>query len=190
MKNILGPAILIMGLLGQALPARADFITTTTLSGATELAGTGSSGTGTLTLQYNSSLQQLNYNLVFSGLSSSATIAQLHYGTPGQTGAVLFTLFNLGMPPNQSLTAGAFSGTLTRLNLETDTTDGINSFTDAINAIATDKTYVNVQTVGDPNGEIRGNLLPNPEPASVGLVGGSFLLAGMGLLRRRSNSSH
>ena len=109
----------------------------------------------------------------FTGLSGNATAAHIHGPTP-TGGAVGFlenagAIINLGSGPwsPSALGGGFFGGTfLLSPSQETDLLAG--------------KYYVNVHTVLNPAGEIRGQLVVVPE-ASSALLG----LAGCGLLLRR-----
>lgn len=184
------------GLLMYTIPARADFITTVSLNAAQETTpGDVSKGTGTLMLDYLSSpTPELMYTLSFTGLTYPAFEAHIHLGMPGQSGAILFDLFDYGNPPNgNAATSGTVSGTLTSFNFMPDTVDGIGTFAQAISAIESDDTYVNIHTYSPagtlPNyrlGEIRGNITVNavPEPGTAFLLGSALTLMAAGAFRR------
>jgi hypothetical protein len=136
----------------------------------------------------------LSYDLTFSGLTSDVIMGHIHYGPPGVSGAVLFPLFDYGMPPSVTTTAETVSGTLTVANFQPDSADGIGTFAAALAAIEAGNTYVNVHTLNYPAGEIRGQITVSgglataPEPASVTLfIAGAFLLF-TGLWSRRIQS--
>ena len=186
-----------------AVPAMADFVGTASLTSSQDLnpltnSPPVSSATGSFTLDYNSTLNDLTYSLTFSGLTSDATMAHIHLGAPGQTGAILFILFDYGMPPSTATTGETVTGTLTVANFMPDSVDGISTFAQAISAIESGDTYVNVHSTNYPAGEIRGQIInggtggsggassssaPEPTTASLLLIGGG--LGAFGLIRRQ-----
>ncbi len=54
---------------------------------------------GTFRLDYNPATSMISYSLTYSGLTSPTTMAHIHFGPPGLTGAPLLTLYDYGMPP-------------------------------------------------------------------------------------------
>lgn len=122
---------------GQVAPSQF----TAVLNGANErptpVAGSGT-GSGTLTLIGN----QLTYDVSYSGLSSAATAAHIH--GPAGTDAPAPVLIGLGTP---SGTSGTLSGTLTLSQ-------------DNLNHILNGQTYINIHTVNNGGGEIRGQIVP------------------------------
>ncbi len=79
----------------------------------------------------------LKWTLTFSHLSGPATAAHIHLGTKGKSGPVLIPLCG----PCKSPVSGSVKVTDAQM-------------TDLING----KTYVNVHTAKNPNGEIRGQV--------------------------------
>lgn len=182
----------------SAIPAKADFMATASIDAAQELnpltnAPPVSPATGSFTLDFNAAANSLTYTLMYSGLTSSTTMAHIHLGPPGQSGAPLFTLYDYGMPPSVNMTSDTLSGTLTAADFMPDSVDGIATFAQAVAQIQDDNTYVNIHTTNYPAGEIRGQILLSntggmdaPEPAALDLFALGVLLGGFGVWRRRS----
>lgn len=104
--------------------------------------------------------------------ATSITAAHIHVGAPGTNGPIIFSLY-------QSIIDGPFtgshSGTLQSFNLESQPSQGVSSFSDAINAILSGNAYVNVHTGAFPSGEIRGQLTrPTIGSAEVTASGWEF----------------
>jgi uncharacterized protein (TIGR03118 family) len=121
---------------GQIAPANY----TASLTGAAETPPVTTSGTGSgsLTLIGN----QLFWTVTYSGLSTNAIAAHVHGAAPvGQPAGVLFPI------GNPTGTSGTLNGTQT---LKPD------EFADLLNGL----TYVNVHTVTNGGGEIRGQIVP------------------------------
>ena len=78
----------------------------------------------------------------FAGLSSAATRAELRKAPKGQRGGVEFT-FNIRTPQS---TTGNFSHTLTLTEPQ-------------LRTLREEQYYLQIQTIGNPDGEIRGWLL-------------------------------
>ena len=184
MKKTLCLMVFFAGLFSYTVPACADFITVTTISSAMEDPSTERAATGMFTLDYLASMQELTYTLSYSGLSAGSTMAQISLGNPSQSGSVLFTLFDYGMTASSDNMNGTVSGILTAADLKTDTVNGIGTFADAVYAIDTDGSFLTVQSL-NPNGATTTDIAANPEPATVGLFGASFLLLGFGAYRNR-----
>jgi hypothetical protein len=188
--RFLFPVALCAAFLVSTVPAKADFIASANINAAQELDPiTGmppvSSATGTFSLDYSPATMALTYTLTFSGLTSPTTMAHIHLGPPGLAGAILFPLYDYGMPPSMNVTSNTLSGTLTAANFMPDTVDGIGTFAQAIAAIETGDTYVNIHTTNYPAGEIRGQILATPEPASASLLLLGAGLGAFGLSRRK-----
>jgi hypothetical protein len=112
-------------------------------------------------------------------------MAHIHFGPPGLTGAPLLALYDYGVPPSKSLTANTLTGTLTPADFMPDSVDGISTWAQAVTQIETGRTYVNIHSTNFPAGEIRGQIVANPEPATCGLLLIGVVLTGVvGQLRR------
>ena len=200
MRGSLAALIAMAGLLCATVPARADFIASANLDAAQETTpGDTSTATGTLTLDYMAASQSLAYTLTFAGLTYPATMAHIHLGPPGVSGATLFTFFDYGTNPTPVTKGETVTGTFTAADFMPDTYDGIDTFAEAIATIEAGNTYVNVHSASPmgstPNymlGEIRGQILVSnsstiPEPGTAGLIGASLSLVVFGAFRRRSS---
>lgn len=117
-------------------------------------------GWGTLDMATN----WLDFTITYSGLTSPVVAAHFHAPAPPGVNAPVIIPF---LPPTSPI---HFTGMLTDLQ-ESQLLDGL--------------FYANVHTTLFPGGEIRGQLMPVPEPATYGLFG-ALALAGVAVVRRRS----
>lgn len=111
--------------------------------------GTGSAGNGSGTGIYNPNTMELTVSGDFSGLTGTTTVAHVHIGAAGSNGGVVF---GLTLAP-QGGTSGNFYGT--------GVLDSAQS-----SALLADGLYINIHSSFVPAGEIRGQILLNPEPMS------------------------
>lgn len=122
---------------GQIAPAQFQ----ARLSGANERPNpVATSGTGSAKLSLVGN--ELSYDIVYSGLSSPANAAHIH--GPAGTNEFAAVLVGLGTP---SGLAGNLSGRLTLTQ-------------DQLNHLLNGQTYVNIHTVNNGGGEIRGQVVP------------------------------
>lgn len=157
---------------------------TAALAGSNEVPPAGSPGMGFGTVTLDQTLNTLLVNESFAGLTTTATAAHLHCCSPPGVNAVVAVPF-LGFP---STTSGPF----THLYDLTDATIFNGAFltahggtaalarADLITGLFGGRTYLNIHTATFPGGEIRGQLVATPEPASLVLLGtGLILLVGL-----------
>src|SRR5204863_7688459 len=104
-----------------------------TLNGLQEVPPNGSAATGSASIEVNTLLNRLGYNITFSGLGSAETMAHIHgFAPPGMNAGIIHTL-PLGSPK-----IGVFN------YAEADEANILNGLS-----------YVNIHSVNFPNGEIR-----------------------------------
>ena len=120
---------------------------------------------------------QMEFEIIVVDIQD-VTAAHIHLGMPGEDGPVVATLFmgefstnDVGVLANGTIAAGDLQGDLEGSSLGT-----------LIAEIEAGNAYVNVHTTSNPGGEIRGQLVPVPEPGVFGLLG----MTGFALLRHRS----
>jgi hypothetical protein len=158
------------------------------LQGSNEVPPTSSTATGNGMFTFDTVADDIMYTLSYSGLTSDATAAHIHFGPVGVSGPVI-----LPFTPSPTGTSGTISGVLTAADLINQGTSGITTFTDILNAAMAGDLYSNVHTGNFPAGEIRGQLTEAaatvPEPVSS-LLFGAGLLAIPLILRRRSKRSN
>ena len=131
-------------------------------------AGTGSPGTGFATVTIDDVAKNVFVDLSYSGLGSPTTNAHIHCCVPsGVNAGVIIPFIPAGF------VTGATSGTFQSL---------FQSVSDAnLAGIENGLAYINIHTTAFPAGEIRGQIVPEPE--TFGLIGVG--LAGVVALRRR-----
>ena len=149
---------------------------TATLNGAQD-GGGARQGTGfaTLTLVGTS----LSITGSFSGLTTPMSAGHIHGpAIPGLNGNVIYDLFGTGILTGT--TSGNYAGTVNLIPNPTGYTTIAQQLTDLNNGLW----YLNIHDSTFPGGEIRGQILPVPEPSAVALAGiGAGAL--VGVLRRR-----
>ena len=185
MKNILMAALAVC----SVIPAHADlFQYTVNFSGANESPANTSPGTGSGTVDYDNTAHTLTLQVTFTGLNGLTTASHIHGPTLNpfalNAGVATTTPSLVGFPLGVS--SGSFSGvmdlTLTSsynpgfvtanggTSLGAETALGI--------AMEAGKTYWNIHSSTVGGGEIRGFLVPVPEPGALAFAG----LAAAGLV--------
>ena len=127
-----------------------------------------SPGSGTFKATLSKDGSSLNYTLTFSGLTSDALQAHVHFGAPAITGQIiLFLCTNLGNAPAGSAGAqpcpvggGTVTGTLTAADVIARPTQNVHAgaagFAEILAAMGVGAAYANVHSASFPGGEIRG----------------------------------
>ena len=115
---------------------------TMTMTGAQEVPPNSSTGTANVTVILNRNNGAVTVTGSFTGLGSNATVAHIH--GPAAVGVVGPSLFPLNVP---SAMSGSISGTGTMSTVQ-------------MNDMLGGQTYVNIQSVNFPDGEIRAQIVP------------------------------
>ncbi len=161
---------------------------TGSLSGFQQVPANVSSATGFAVIDYNDILSTLTVNVTFSGLSAGTTAGHIHCcAAEGANAGVA-----IGFPASPGFPLGVTSGTYNNVfDLTSIATFNGTFFTNNggtvalaeaafLNGLNSGQTYVNIHNINFPSGEIRGQLAPVPEPATI-LV----LCSGLGFLAWR-----
>ncbi|HEX2152715.1 MAG TPA: CHRD domain-containing protein [Acidimicrobiia bacterium] len=134
----------------------ASFNFSASLAGANEVPPVQTEGTGLATFSLNDSQTALDYTLLTYGLEGT-TMAHIHVGPPGVNGPVVVFLFG---PEMDGVTQDGLlaQGTITEGDLipVTDVFDG--TMETLIDRLRAGTAYVNVHTLANPSGEIRGQV--------------------------------
>ena len=124
------------------------------LRGAQEVPPAATNGEGEFEFELNDNA--LSYELSAENLNSNVTQAHIHLGACGTNGAVvafLFGFLNAGVPADGELA----EGTLT--DAEVIARPGFDgTLAELVRRMRDGDTYVNVHTISDPPGEIRGQI--------------------------------
>ena len=125
----------------------------------TPLAGPNSDAHGNAVVLFRDDNSELSYKLVVNGLEDTL-MAHIHVAAaPGGNGPPVLWLYPDAAPPQ--LIPGIFNGMLGKGSAtDADLTGaaGVTSLADLRTAIEEGRAYVNVHTVANPGGEIRGTL--------------------------------
>jgi hypothetical protein len=172
------------------------------LSEANEVPPTGSPATGLATVILDPTAQTIQINATFSGLTSNTVMAHIHccLASPFLAGVNVGVATTVPAFPGFPLgvTSGTYSSPIFDLTQSTiyNTTPitgfvalqgGIPQAEAALIAgIENEMTYLNIHTMNNPGGEIRGQLEPVPEPTTLLLWGTTLAWLGRVGWRRRS----
>ena len=117
-------------------------------------------GNGTFEAKIGEDGTSISYTLTYSGLSSPATVAHIHFAQPGVNGGVIAFLCGGGGKPACPAAGGTVTGVITAADIIGPTDQGIakGDFAGAVRAIESGNTYVNVHSTTYPAGEIRGQI--------------------------------
>jgi CHRD domain-containing protein len=130
----------------------------TNINGFQEVPPILTDGHGTLTLRFKGNA--IDYQLTYSGLTSKAAAAHIHFAQKGVNGGVLAFLCGgegkLDCPPS----GGTVTGTITAADIQPLPLQNVTArnFAGAVRIIRSGDAYANVHTENFPNGEIRGQI--------------------------------
>ena len=145
--------------------AQAQSLYIATLDGAQD-GGAGRTGSGIVNLTLTGTT--LNLSGSFSGLSGTVNNGGAHIHGPapvGQPAGVLYSIFSL-LTLGTDLKSGTISG---NVNIVPGT--GGFDLATQLNQLNSQLWYINIHTSTFGGGEIRGQIVPVPEPSSIALLG-------------------
>jgi hypothetical protein len=114
----------------------------------------------------------LTYKLTYSGLSTDAFMAHIHFAQPAVNGGIFLWWCGSAMAPGPAGTpscppgGGTVTRTITAADIVTFTPDqgvAAGDFAGAARILQSGDTYVNVHTIRFPAGEIRGQVHSSDE---------------------------
>lgn len=132
----------------------------TTLSGFEEVPSILTEATGEFQATLSREGDALEFELVFSNLSSPSTVAHLHFAQTGVNGPVFAFLCGGGGKPACPGRGGTVTGTIRAADIQGIPAQGLaeGDFQGALRIIQAGAVYVNVHSTQFPAGEIRGQL--------------------------------
>ena len=166
-KNAIGTFVVVSALLTVITSAitTASFSTqqvftqekrfTASLKAQEEVPPGDSDGTGNATFIPNMNEDSISYTVNVVDVDD-ITQAHIHIGNIGENGPVVVTLFKTDTPADENITDVLAEGNATAANLEGPMAG--KHISDLITAMQNGTTYVNIHTVENPMGEIRGQI--------------------------------
>jgi hypothetical protein len=125
-----------------------------TLTGSSEVPPKNTKATGSADFQFNVEKDSLSYKLNVMNINK-VTMAHIHEGKFGANGPIVVTLFKSANP------SGSVNGILSQGIITSDRFEGAltgKQITDLVKIINDGNAYVNVHTLQNPKGEIRGQI--------------------------------
>jgi hypothetical protein len=158
--------MIIAVLLCSAALVSAQSLFTASLDGAQD-GGGARQGTGFVNLSLTGNT--LTLNGAFSGITTPSTAAHIH-GPSGPFPQSAGVIYNLGGPVIPiGVTSGNINGSVTLADIGTYT------LSQQLADLNNSRWYVNIHDSTFPGGEIRGAIVPVPEPSTWALMGFSAL---------------
>lgn len=155
-------AVLLLFMALSAGPAAAQKPTfTASLSGSEEVPAVVTRARGQAILRLSADGSELGFKLIVANIEGM-TQAHIHCGAVGVNGPVVVFLFGL-MPLGVSINGIAAEGTATAVDViprpdSPECPGGVADFNDLLAKILSGEAYVNVHTLTNPGGEIRGQI--------------------------------
>lgn len=146
------PAVFLL----TAASAQAQVQLNATLTGGEEAPTKVNTGAlGTAVVFVDTTNLEMTVNVQVYNLPAGATGGHIHAGALGTAGPVIFDL-----TPTAGTTGDfTLSQRLSSANLVVRAARGINTMTDAVQALTGGNCYINIHTSNNPGGEIRGQLI-------------------------------
>jgi hypothetical protein len=165
--------LVLLGILLLPLSLRADTIFTAKLTGAQEPTASTATGFGKVLL--NAAQDMITVDLSWVGLiGGPATVAHIHCcAPPGTNAGVLFPFAGVPNTTSGSIPEQTFAITPIQV---TELEAGL--------------MYFNIHDAQFPGGEIRGQILAAPEPASLALLAFGLLFATLYVAKARRLNAH
>ncbi len=139
-----------------AASAQAQVQLNATLSGGSEAPTKVSTGAlGTAVVFVDTTNLEMTVNVQVFNLPVGATGGHIHVGGEGTAGPVIFDL----TPTTGTTGDFTLSQRLSSANLVVRAAQGINTMSDAIQALTGGNCYINIHSTNNPAGEIRGQLI-------------------------------
>lgn len=168
-------AVLLVGATSPAV-AQTNFFANLNGAQASAGAGTGSSATGTAQLSLNGAQDRLEISMTINGIdftgqggadtaANNATLFHIHRAPAGSNGPVVFGFISPNNDANGDLVITPFNGGANIFSAW-DLAEGNSTTLGAeLTNLFNEGLYINLHTNAFGGGEIRGQILPVPEPA-------------------------